>query len=430
MKIVIMAGGKGTRISSMRSDVPKPMIDLLGKPVLQHQIEFFRNNGYNEFIIVVGYKAEIIKDYFCDGKDFGVNIKYYTENEPLGTAGALKYLKEDLNDDFFLVNADIIFNIDIDRFFKFHKEKKAVVTIATHPNNHPYDSSLIFTDDNKNVTKWIVKEDDRTNLFGNRVNSGIHIISPKIFYLLENIKNLKIDLDRDVFRKILDCNKLFAYDTPEYIHDMGTPERYERTVLDLKNNLPFIKNLKNKQRAIFLDRDGTINKYKGFINKHQDIELIEGVPEAIKTINNSEYLAIVITNQPVIARGECTFEELEKIHDKLKYLLGCSQAYVDDILYCPHHPDSGFEGEIKELKINCNCRKPNNGLILKAVEKYNIDLSKSYMIGDSLIDIECGENSGCTSFLISNDKYERISTVNSFKEGIEKILCSNGRGKN
>ena len=117
--------------------------------------------------------------------------------------------------------------------------------------------------------------------------------------------------------------------------------------------------------------------------------------EAIKLINQSGYLAIVVTNQPVIARGEVTWDELHEIHRKMETLLGKDGAYIDGIYICPHHPDKGFEGERPEYKIDCDCRKPKPGLLLQAAQDYNIDLTQSYMIGDSERDVEAGINAGC-----------------------------------
>ena len=154
------------------------------------------------------------------------------------------------------------------------------------------------------------------------------------------------------------------------------------------------RNLRNKQKAIFLDRDGTINQYVGFLRDIHEFELIEGVADAIKLINQSEFLAIVVTNQPVIARGEVSWEELNDIHQKMATLLGKAGAYVDGIYICPHHPDKGFEGERPEYKINCSCRKPKPGLLLQAAKDFNIDLSKSIMIGDSENDVAAGEAAG------------------------------------
>ena len=404
MKVVILVGGKGTRISSISKDIPKPMICVEGKPVLEHQIKCLKEQGFFEFIFVTGHLGHIIKEYFKDGSEFGVNIDYYNEVTPLGTAGALYYLKDKLTEDFMLINGDIIFDINFSRFIEFHKKNKSLASLLTHPNNHPYDSALIVSSEQDKVIKWFHKEDKR-DIYKNRVNAGIHILSNQILEKINEPK--KLDLDRDLLKPLVSSGRIFSYDTPEYIKDMGTPDRYHMVCEDYKTGKIFKKNLSNKQKAIFLDRDGTLNKYCGFVTKVDQIELIEGVAKAVKIINQSGYLAIVITNQPVIARGECTLEELKEIHNKIETDLGKEGAYVDDILFCPHHPHSGYEGERKEYKIECQCRKPKPGLLFEAAEKYNIDLSLSYMIGDSDIDLQAGKAAGCKVALIS-DKSEGI----------------------
>lgn len=419
MKVVIMAGGKGTRISSIAPNIPKPMIKIGNMPILEHEINNLKNQGYTDIIITVGYLGNTIIDYFKDGKSFGVNIEYYYEKEPLGNAGALFKIKDKLSDDFFLINGDVIFDIDLNRMVKYHRCKNSFATLLTHPNNHPYDSGLIFVDSNNCIIKWLNKEDNRPNYYKNRVNAGIHILSKKV--LDRNINNVTIDLDRDILKPLATTGTMYAYDSPEYVHDMGTPERLISVENDYKNGLISKRNLKNKQKAIFLDRDGTLNKYVGFLTNIDELTLIDGVAKAISKINSSEYLAIVITNQPVIARGEITFSQLHEIHNKLETLLGKEGAYLDDIYFCPHHPNCGFDGEIKEFKIDCNCRKPKPGLILKAAQDYNIDLTQSWMIGDSLVDVECGINAGCKTGLIGN--YDK-ATINakSLEEIIDIIL--------
>ena len=181
---------------------------------------------------------------------------------------------------------------------------------------------------------------------------------------------------------------------------MGTPDRYYEVENDLQNGKVKARNLKSKQKAIFLDRDGTINKYVGFLTKPEQFELIPGVAEAIKMINKSGYLAIVVTNQPVIARGDCTWEGLQQIHDKMETELGKSGAFVDGIYICPHHKDKGFEGERADYKYDCDCRKPKPGLLLQAANDLNIDLSQSFMIGDSERDLEAGRNAGCKEHIL------------------------------
>lgn len=395
MKVVIMAGGKGTRIASLNADVPKPMIEICGKPILQWQIECLAKQGYTDITIVVGFKGDAVKAFFGDGVAFGVHINYITETEPLGTAGALYYLKESVTSDFLLLNGDIIFDIDIERFAKYHEAAcalGAVATIFTHPNDHPYDSGIIITDEHGCVTNWLHKEDPRL-WYKNRVNAGLHMLSPAVFDRFGELK--KIDLDRDILKPMIADRQLYVYDSPEYVKDMGTPERYYQVERDIESGKVEAKNLKHKQKAVFFDRDGTLNKYIGFLRSVDELELLPGAAEMVKKANEAGYLAILVTNQPVIARGEVSWNELNEIHNKLETLLGQRGAYLDDIFVCPHHPDKGYEGERVEYKIDCDCRKPKPGMLLQAAEKYNIDLAESYMIGDSESDMKAGEAAGC-----------------------------------
>ena len=429
MKTVIMAGGKGTRISSVARDIPKPMIKIDGVPVLERERECLKSQGLTDIIITVSHLGQIIIDYFGDGskispatgKPFGVNIEYYFEEQPLGNAGALFKIKDKLSDDFLLLNADAVFDIDFIRFIDYHKEKGGLVTLFTHPNGHPYDSGLIVSDGNGAVLKWLAKEDERPAYYKNRVNAGLHVVSKKI--LDAEIVAPKIDLDRQLLKPLAGTGKMFVYDSPEYVKDMGTPDRYESVCRDFALGTVKAKNLINKQKAIFLDRDGTINEYVGFLKSPDAFRLLDGVSEAIKKINSSGYLAIVITNQPVIARGEVTFAGLEEIHDKLETLLGREGAYLDAIYFCPHHPHKGYAGEIPELKFDCGCRKPKAGMIFKAAKDFNIDLSESWMIGDGENDVLCGINAGCKTAIIGENHSATLSGK-SLYDIINKILGS------
>lgn len=413
MKVVIMAGGKGTRITSVASDIPKPMILIEGKPVLEHEIECLRKQGFTDLILTVSHLGNIIMDYFGDGSKFGVHIEYYFEKEPLGNAGALFKIKDQLTDDFLLLNADAMFDVDFNRFVAYHKQHQGLVTLFTHPNSHPYDSGLIVSNASCQVEQWLAKEDARPTYYKNRVNAGLHVINKEV--LNQTIHTQKIDLDRQLLKPLAGTGKMYCYDSPEYVKDMGTSERYYAVCDDFKDCRVQAKNLSQKQKAIFLDRDGTINKYVGFLRDIDQFELLPNVSNAIKKINDSGYLAIVVTNQPVIARGEVTRLELNEIHNKMETLLGQDGAYLDGIYYCPHHPHKGYEGEIVELKIDCDCRKPKPGMLIQASTDFNIDLSQSWMVGDSDNDILAGENAGC--------KTARVTEEESLYDIIERILC-------
>lgn len=420
MKAVIMAGGYGKRIAEIFPDIPKPLIPLKNKPVLERQIEVLRKQGITELIVTVSHMKERIKEYFGNGERYGVVISYYDEQTPLGNAGALYYLKEELQNDFLLLNADTVFEVDFQKLINYHREKDADITLLTHPNSHPYDSGLVFADKDQRVTRWITKEETRPEYYKNRVNAGIHVISPEVLDSLTLNENGKLDLDREVIRPAIPSRGVYCYDSPEYVRDMGTPERYFSVCEDInRRRIPCVGEMR---KAVFLDRDGTINRYAGFVRSPKEFELLPEVSEAIKLINKSGYLAIVVSNQPVIARGEVTEDGLEEIHNKMETLLGNDGAYLDAIYYCPHHPDSGFDGEISELKIKCGCRKPEPGMLIKAAEDLNIELKSSWIIGDSWRDIKAGKAAGCKTILIGTDTLGQDMAAGSLYEAVRKVL--------
>jgi histidinol-phosphate phosphatase family protein len=398
MKAVILAGGKGTRLKEYTQNIPKPMLKIGNKPVLEHQIEILKRHQIVDIIFLVNHLKSVIIDYFGNGKNFGVNIDYYEENEPLGTAGGLREIQKKLNEDFLFIYGDTIFDIDLERLIKFHTEKNSDFTLVAHPNDHPFDSDLIDIDKNEQVVKILPKSHKRDFFYKNLVNAGMYVVSPSVLKYIPKAK--KSDFGKDILPRIIDKVRVFAYNTSEYIKDMGTPERLSAVRNDYNNRKIFRRSYLHKQKAIFLDRDGVINKYKGLIYKPEQLEIYPFSIEALKILNNSDYLAIIVTNQPVVARNLCTIEELEYIHKKMETIFGNQGAKFDAIYYCPHHPDKGYKDENPEYKIDCPCRKPKPGMLLKAAEKFNIDLSESYIIGDSFFDILAGYNAGVTPIAV------------------------------
>ncbi|MHA1665336.1 MAG: D-glycero-beta-D-manno-heptose 1,7-bisphosphate 7-phosphatase [Candidatus Njordarchaeales archaeon] len=157
-----------------------------------------------------------------------------------------------------------------------------------------------------------------------------------------------------------------------------------------------------KKKAVFLDRDGVINKEKKFVTSWKEFEFIDGIFENIKKLNKAGFLVIIVTNQSGISRGFYTEETLKKIHDRMLKIMEEHESHIDDIFYCPHYSD------------NCSCRKPNPGMILEAARKYNIDLSKSWVIGDSERDIEAGRRAGCKTILVKANT--------NVKDAVDRII--------
>lgn len=392
---IILAGGRGTRMGDLTAEIPKPMLKLLNQPLLEYQVKWLVENDFKEVWFIINHLGDVIENYFENGAAWGIQIKYYKEDEPLGTVGGIKALEGFLKEDFLVLYGDTVFDIDFKKFLAFHEAKQSAATLLVHPNDHPQDSDLLLTDADDRVIEFIPKPHDDSRYYKNLVNAAMYIFKPEVLAHLD--KGVKADFGKDIFPIL--CKKLpvFGYNTPEYIKDMGTPGRLESVSKDLLTGKVARRNLSKQQRAIFLDRDGVINIDKGLICRHEDFELYDGVPEAIKLINHSDFITIVVTNQPGIAKGMYDFDDLELIHMKLDTLLGKEGAKIDALYFCPHHPEKGFEGERTEYKISCDCRKPASGMLLQAAERFNIDLQRSFLVGDHERDIIAGKSVGCTT---------------------------------
>ena len=391
MKAVILVGGRGSRLSDVSGGMPKALVPVAGVPVLARQFEMLRREGIRDVILVCGYLSEQIRAYCGDGSDFGISIEYYIESEPLGTGGALFRLG--LREDFLLLNGDLVFDVDLRSMTAFHTQRNALATLFAHPSAHPADSTLLCADADGSVKAFLPAGERRGDAH-NLTNAGIAILSPLL------LVTGRADLDRDVLRPNTDG--LFAYRSAEYVKDMGTPERLREVERDLARDLPQ-KRQKNRPRsAVFLDRDGTLNVHKGYITSPEELELLPGAAEAVRRINQSGLLAVLVTNQPVVARGECTLPQLERIHCRLETLLGEGGAFLDGLYFCPHHPDKGFAGEDVRFKIDCDCRKPKPGLIERAAKELHIDVQSSFMVGDTMIDVLTARSAGCVPVLLTD----------------------------
>lgn len=431
MQAVIMAGGKGTRLAALTKDeIPKPMVPVAGKPLLLWQVERLKADGITRIIMVIGHLGEKIQEYFGDGSRFGVEIQYYMEETPLGTAGSFYYLKKMITEDtFVMMSGDLLFDIDFKRMIRFHKEKRAAATLFVHPNGHPFDSDLLVLDPDDRAVRFDSKHNTRDYWYDNCVNAGIFVFSKKICDRVP--EPVKRNLENDIIKGMIeDGEPVYGYRSPEYVKDVGTVERIEQALSDIKSGFISEKCLRNRQKCIFLDRDGTINQYRGLVYKEDDFELEPCALEAIRLINRSGYLGIVVTNQPVVARGLCEMEDVERIHRKLSTLLGREGVYLDDILFCPHHPDKGYPEENPAYKIPCECRKPKTGMIDKAAAKYNIDLSESWIVGDTTMDLQTGVNAGLHTALVMTGEAGRDGkydvkpelTGKDLLEAVKKIL--------
>jgi D,D-heptose 1,7-bisphosphate phosphatase len=398
---VILAGGKGTRLRVRTGDsLPKPMAPILGLPVLAHQIELCRRHGFIDIALLVHFQHEVISSYFGDGSQFGVRLTYVVEREPRGTAGALRDALHQMDARFLVLYGDTYADINLRKMWQAHAASASSATLLLHPNDHPHDSDLVEADEMGRIRAVHGYPHPEDALHANLVNAGLYVLERE--GLAEFIPTTGVtDLAKHTFPSMLKAGQLLhAYVTPEYIKDMGTPERLDKVERDILSGVPERLSGRRLRSAIFLDRDGTINEEVNHLCAPEQLRLIPGAAQAIRSINLSGRLAVVVTNQPVVARGDVTRDGLKRIHAKLDHLLGEHRAYLDRLYACPHHPDRGFLGEVPELKVACGCRKPRTGLIDQAVQDLEIDRTSSWMVGDTSADMLAGALAGLRTVLV------------------------------
>jgi mannose-1-phosphate guanylyltransferase / phosphomannomutase len=388
-QVVIAAGGRGTRLGEHARSIPKPMVEIGGNPNLEHQLLLAKAHGFTKALLLVSHLAESIMGYFGDGQRFGMDISYGVEQPPLGTAGALRCAAASLDERFLLLYGDVFIDCDLTKILREHARYNPIATLVVHPNDHPYDSDLVETD----VAGWITAMHAKTRpadlWLPNNVNSGVAVLERAILSVIPPDQHL--DLASQIF-PMLTPLRMRGYRSSEYFKDFGTPDRLAHVRADYLSGK--IASLHNPRPTVFLDRDGVINKEVSHLSDPDQFELVPGAGDAIRRLNRAGHMVIVITNQPVIARGECTVETLRVIHHKLETLLGREHAWIDAIYYCPHHPDRGFVGEVAELKIDCECRKPKTGLYERAIQDWSISMTASWAVGDSQRDIIAAQKMG------------------------------------
>ena len=398
-EVAILAGGTGSRLTSRTGPLPKPMVPILGSPLLEHQFALCRQHGFLRILLLVHHAHEQIRAHFGDGAAYGVSLGYALETRPRGTAGALQDALPHLLDTFLVLYGDTYIDVDLRRMWDAHVKHGADATLFVHPNDHPHDSDLVDLDDRSMVTAlhpYPHPDECRDNLA-----TAALFVMQRVGLDGMTSRDTPTDLVKDACPAMLRAGRrLYGYVSPEYIKDIGTPERLDQVEHDITAGVPERLSGRTLRSAVFLDRDGTLNREVHHLNAPEQLELLSGAADAVRRINRTGRLAIVVTNQPAVARGDLTPAGLERIHRKLKGMLGRHGAYLDAIFACPHHPDGGFSGEVRELKRECACRKPRTGLIDAACRDLAIDRCGSWMVGDTTSDIETGRRAGLRTILL------------------------------
>ncbi len=418
MEIVILAGGKGERISKYIKK-SKTLIKIEKTNLLQKIYNTCLLYNFKRINLIINDKQNDIKDYVKNNK---LNIKIIIEKRPLGDGNCLKLLKKIKNynkKNFLVIHGDLLINVNLSRINKFHQYKKSDLTLVTHPNSHPHDSDLVEYDDNYKLLNFFKKPHKKIKTI--TALSGIFILKGKLIKKLNT--NKKISFSKKILPSFIKNKKIYCYETREFIMDVGTMKRLKQAKQIIKKDIFLKANIKFKKPAFFLDRDGVINKEYKNLKFQNPTNFKNGILEGLKKIRKMGYLIIVITNQSCIAKGFITEKKLYELHNKMQLKLNKSNIYIDKIYYCPHHPEKGFKNEVKRLKIICNCRKPNNGLLKKAIKELNINVQKSFFIGNSEVDYLCAKKTKI-HFLKVGDKNFNFygKSFNTLSEAVKSVI--------
>lgn len=392
LQAFLLAGGFGTRLRAAGFDVPKPLVPLAGRPVLFRQIDWLFREGVTDVTILAGFEGELLSSRVRD--EFGDRVRVVVEKTPLGTGGCLSLVRDAVRGPALVVSGDLVVEMDVAKLRAFHQANRAFVTLTVHPNNHPRDSDLVDMDRRTGRVRGLKLRPHPPDLrYRNVVNASVALVEPGFFDFVPN--GAAANFEKDLVVEALAADRpVFGYSTSEYVKDMGTPERLRRAEADWNAGIVRARSLREKQRAIFFDRDGVLNVYRDFVTRPEEITLEKNALLAVRTTNESRFLAICVTNQPQVARNLIDLDGLDAIHDTLETLLGDGGARLDAIFACPHHPDSGFPGENVALKVRCECRKPEPGMLRAAAERFHLDLSECFFVGDTTADFLAARRAG------------------------------------
>jgi D,D-heptose 1,7-bisphosphate phosphatase len=398
---VVLAGGKGTRLASRLAGRPKPLVDVGGVPLLERQVLSLKAAGITEVVVLVNHKAEQIEAFCRSRGDFGIAVRLVDDGEPRGTAGAVLAILDSLDEAFLVVYGDTMFDVDLRRLDAWHRaDPDAAATLFLHPNDHPHDSDLVRVDDAGRILAFHGYPHPPGAWYPNLVNAALYVVRREALRPWTGHPP-PLDFAKDLFPLMLAQGlHLRGYLSPEYIKDAGTPERLDKVERALAAGVIERASLRHAQRAVFIDRDGTLNVERGYVRSPEELEVFPFVGPALRRLNDAEWRSIVVTNQPVIARGECSVPTMAEIHARLDTEVARSKAFFDRLYLCPHHPDAGFAGEVAALKVRCGCRKPAPGMVFRARDELNIDLASSWMIGDTTSDLGAAHQAGVTPILV------------------------------
>lgn len=420
--VIILAGGYGTRSENI--NIPKSLHLINKQPILYHQLLQIQDSLPGSIVkIVTGFRSDLIEEYInlISSEFCSLEISIIRESVPSGTTAALKLAAAEVSEEYLiLILGDIYFHLSLSNLLEEWRNINCLALFVSHPNNHASDSDRIVTQlDNSTIYEFFPKNQKREAL--NLVIAGISIFDRSFaFDLPSHIP----DFVSATFSRLEHLERIRSRTVTNYIADCGTPSRKSRVELDLENGV-VERRSKVQKSAVFLDLDGTLIADQMVKNAHSKIHIDRETGALIRRLNSSGVPLILITNQPGIAKG--FFDEIDFLRFRILLDIELSHlgAFIDDIFVCPHHPESGWEGERKALKVKCTCRKPEPGLFYEAAKVHEISLNSSFFAGDDSRDEECAAKVGVTFKRIdSRSDFNRVKSLNEFLYKVNSLCTS------
>lgn len=403
VQVVVLMGGLGTRLKNFTKECPKSLVDVSGRPFFDYQLDLLTAWGFRKFVFLIGYKAGMIEDHYGDGSDRGISIQYSYDGEKLlGTGGAVRRALDLLEDDFLLIYGDSFMDIDYaETLYRYEKGRaagaRALMSVLC--NNNRFDKSNVVMDKNRIVL--YDKHEPTPEM--DHIDYGVCMYEKSLFE--DCAEDEAFDI-AEILHELSVKGQLASQVVTKRFYEIGSPESLAECSAYMKHRY------QEDHPAVFVDRDGVINEIVWNEDAEQldspmkvsQFKFLPDAAEALRTIGNKGYYIFIVTNQPGAAKGKTDLATLYDINTHMIDSLSKEGVDIDDLFMCPHYPKELPLTREKFLIKKCNCRKPEPGLIYRAMRKYNIDMSRSYMIGDSCTDVAAGAAVGLQTIFIGDLK--------------------------